>query len=92
MPCAAGGSLPFLPGPCLAVLEETVSKYGSTVWGRYGFSDAFHPQANWVSPDVLGIDLGIMLIMAENYRTGSVWEAVMSTPEARRGMAAAGLV
>jgi hypothetical protein len=91
VPCAAGGSLPFLPGPCLAVLEETMTKYGSTVWGRYGFADAFHPQANWVSPDVLGIDLGIMLIMAENFRTGSVWEAVMSTPEAQRGLAAAGI-
>jgi hypothetical protein len=28
--------------------------------------------------------------MAENLRTESVWRAVMSTPEARRGMTAAG--
>jgi hypothetical protein len=91
VPCAAGGSLPFLPGPCLAVLENTMQKYGDRVWGRYGFADAFHPEANWTSPDVLGIDLGIMLIMAENYRTGSVWEAMMSNPEATRGMEAAGL-
>ena len=35
--------------------------------------------------------LGIMLTMAENLRTGSVWEAVMSTSEAQRGMAAVGL-
>ena len=31
--------------------------------------DAFHPQAGWYGPDVLGIDLGIMLLMAENLRT-----------------------
>lgn len=92
VPCAAGGSLPFLPGPCLEVLEGTMAKYGDRVWGRYGFSDAFHPEANWTSPDVLGIDLGIMLIMAENFRTGAVWEAMMSNPEAQRGMKAAGLV
>jgi hypothetical protein len=82
VPCAAGGSLPFLPGPCLDVLETTLQKYGDRVWGRYGFSDAFHPGANWTSPDVIGIDLGIMLIMAENHRTGSVWQAMMSNPEA----------
>jgi hypothetical protein len=91
VPCAAGGSLPFLPEPCMAVLETVFEKYGSSVWGRYGFSDAFHPQLNWTSPDVIGIDLGITLTMAENFRSGSVWNAMMSTPEAQRGMKAAGL-
>jgi hypothetical protein len=90
VPCAAGGSLPFLPHECAAVLETMLNRYGSQVWGRYGFADAFHPGQRWFGPDVIGIDLGIMLLMAENTRTGSVWEAVMSTPEARRGMAAAG--
>jgi hypothetical protein len=32
-----------------------------------------------------------MLLMAENYRSLSVWDAVMSTPEAQRGFEAAGL-
>jgi len=91
VPCAAGGSLPFSPERCMAVLETAYDKFGVRVWGRYGFNDAFHPHANWTSPDVIGIDLGIMLTMAENLRTGSVWEAVMSTPEAKRGMAAVGL-
>ncbi|HVW85847.1 MAG TPA: glucoamylase family protein [Bryobacteraceae bacterium] len=91
VPCAAAGSLPFLPEPCMTVLETTFDKFGSRVWGRYGFSDAFHPHANWTSPDVIGIDLGISLLMAENYRTGSVWDAMMSTDEAKRGMQAASL-
>jgi len=91
VPCAAGGSLPFTPEHCMSVLETAFDKFGVRIWGRYGFNDAFHPHANWASPDVIGIDLGIMLTMAENLRTGSVWEAVMSTPEAQRGMAAVGL-
>ena len=90
VPCAAGGSLPFLPQECAAVLESMRRRYGSQVWGRYGLVDAFHPGERWFGPDVLGIDLGITLLMAENARSGSVWEAVKSTPEARRGMAAAG--
>ncbi len=65
---------------------------GAKAWGRYGFVDAFHPDAGWYSPDVIGIDQGIMLLMIENSRSGSVWDAVMSTAEARRGMEAVGLL
>jgi hypothetical protein len=63
---------------------------GAGVWGRYGFADAFNPETNWVSPDVIGIDLGISLVMAENLRTGLVWEKFMRAPEVRRGMRLAG--
>lgn len=89
-PCAAGGSIAFLPEECGAVLESMLSRYGAKVWRRYGFIDAFQPKQPWFGPDVIGIDLGIMLLMTENARTGAVWNAVMSTPEAKRGMAAAG--
>ena len=30
--------------------------------------------------DVIGIDLGIMLLMAENLRNQSVWSDIMGTP------------
>jgi len=91
VPCASGGSLVFLPGPCGTVLENMVRFYGSKVWSRYGFVDAFNPQTGWYSQWVLGIDLGIMLLMAENARSGSVWDAIMSTREAKEGMSAVGL-
>lgn len=90
VPCASGGSVVFLPEECTRVLQTMLDRYGAKVWTRYGFVDAFHPQAGWYGPDVLGIDLGIMLLMAENLRTGSVWKTIMSTPEAIRGFKAAG--
>jgi hypothetical protein len=90
VPCAAGGSVVFLPDECSRVLHNMVDRYGSRVWTRYGFVDAFHPGAGWYGPDVLGIDLGIMLLMAENLRTGSVWKTMMQTPEAQAGFRAAG--
>jgi hypothetical protein len=90
-PCAAGGSLVFLPALCSAVLENMVKSYGQKVWCRYGFIDAFNPETGWYSQWVLGIDLGIMMLMAENVRSGSVWDAIMSTREAKYGMAAVGL-
>jgi hypothetical protein len=91
VPCAAGGSLVFLPGPCGTVLQNMVRGYGAKVLGRYGFVDAFNPQTGWYSEWVLGIDLGIMMLMAENARTGAVWDAVMSTREAKFSMSAVGL-
>lgn len=92
VPCATGGSLVFLPQLCGSVLQKMSDDYGEKIWSKYGFLDAFHPKDKWYSRYVLGIDQGIMLLMAENLRTGSVWDAVMSTPEAQRAMDAVGLV
>lgn len=84
-PCASGGSLVFLPDECGRVLETMLERYGKKVWNQYGYVDAFQPAVNWWSPDVIGIDLGIVLIMAENLRSQSVWTAMMSAPEIKRG-------
>lgn len=91
VPCAAGGSLVFMPQMCGAVLQKMHDDYGDKVWTKYGFLDAFHPKEKWYSRYVLGIDQGIILLMTENMRSGSVWDAVMSTEEARRALDAVGL-
>ena len=90
VPCAPAGSLPFAPRECLAALREMRAVGGETVWGRYGFVDAFNPQTGWVASDVIGIDQGITLVMAENHRSRLVWETFMRAPEVRRGMQLAG--
>jgi hypothetical protein len=90
VPCAPGGSLPFLPEETVRVLRNIREKYEQRVWRRYGFVDAFNPLTNWYSPDVIGIDVGITLLMAENARTGFVWEQFMKNEAARNGMARAG--
>src|SRR5438876_8882897 len=74
VPCATGGSLPFLFADCIRVLRTIRGHYGQKAWTRYGFVDAFNPLTGWYDSDVLGIDLGITMLMAENYRTGFVWE------------------
>lgn len=89
VPCAAAGSLPFLPGDCLRVLRS-LTHYGSRCWGRYGFCDALHPAADWYNADVLGIDLGIGMLMAENLRSGFVWRTFAQNHEITRGMRLAG--
>ncbi|HEY4355102.1 MAG TPA: glucoamylase family protein [Acidobacteriaceae bacterium] len=90
VPYATAGSLPFLPTDCLRVLRSLKEKYGDRAWGRYGFCDAFHPDANWYDPDVLGIDQGIGLLMAENLRSGFVWETFARNSEVGAAMRKAG--
>jgi hypothetical protein len=85
VPCATAGSLPFLPEDCLRVLRS-LRKLGERAYLRYGFLDALHPAGNWYDADVLGIDLGISALMAENLRTGFIWSTFMQNPEAARAM------
>jgi hypothetical protein len=74
----------------MQVLKAIKDRYGERAWTRYGFVDAFNPLTRWFDTDVIGIDIGIMLLMAENLRTGFVWETFMKNAEAQRGMERAG--
>jgi hypothetical protein len=89
VPAATGGSLPFLPDATMRVLR-TIHDHYPDAWCRYGFVDAFNPLNSWYDTDVIGIDTGITMLMAENARTGFVWETFMKNAEAQRGMAIAG--
>ena len=90
VPSAPGGSLPFLPQATLRVLKSIKSGYGDKAWSRYGFVNAFNPLKNWYDHDVVGIDTGITMLMAENLRSSFVWDTFMKSREAQRGFARAG--
>ncbi|MGH9839299.1 MAG: glucoamylase family protein [Blastocatellia bacterium] len=91
VPCAAGGSLMFAPDITLPALREMKDKFGEKIYGRYGFTDAFNPNTGWINPDVIGIDVGVTLLSAENLRGGNVWRWFMRNAEIRRGMRLVGL-
>src|SRR5215470_142378 len=90
VPCATGGSLPFLFDDCIKVLRNLRGPYKERVWTKYSFRDAFNPLIGWYDQDVLGIDLGITMLMAENRRTGFVWEQFMKNDEMKRALQLAG--
>ena len=90
-PCAAGGSLQFTPDITLPVLRELRERFGERIYGRYGFVDAFNPNNDWTNTDVIGIDIGITLLSAENLRTGNVWQWFMRNREIERAMREVGL-
>jgi hypothetical protein len=90
VPSAPAGSLPFLPRATLRVLKNMKNTYGSRAWSRYGFINAFNPASDWFDTDVVGIDTGVTLLMAENLRSGFVWQALSASPEVQRGLRLAG--
>ena len=104
-PTAAGGSLPFAPEIVLPALKEMQARYGERLFQRYGFIDAFNatfagvrPDARrgvvdpegWFSSNYLGIDQGPIVLMAENHRSGLVWEVMKKNPYIVRGLCRAG--
>ncbi len=91
VPCAAGGSLMFTPEIAVATLRAQKEKYGDKIWVKYGFVDAYNPLTGWTGTDVIGIDVGITLLSAENLLTGNVWKWFMRNNEPVRGMKLAGL-
>jgi hypothetical protein len=92
VPCAPAGSLMFTPRESLAALRKMKQVYGNRVYGHYGFADAFNPNTGWVDPDVIGIDVGITLLSAENLVTGNVWNWFMGNASIRAAMDRVGLI
>ena len=90
VPCAAAGSLAFEPRLCVDVLRAMKDKHGDRAYLKYGFVDAFNPATGWFNKDVIGIDVGPTVLMAENARSGFVWKTFMSAPEAQRALRLAG--
>ncbi len=81
-PAAAGGSLMFTPDISIPALKAIRQRFGARVFGRYGFVDGYNPTLDWFDTDVVGIDVGITLLSAENLLTGNVWRWFMANESA----------
>jgi len=105
-PTAAIASLPFAPDLIEPATRALHDRYGSAIYGQYGFLDSFNPSftardvplqrgrvtetAGWVDSDYLGIDQGPIVAMIENHRSGLVWEHMRGHPAVRTGLKRAG--
>jgi hypothetical protein len=85
-PTAALSSMPFTPDESMKALRHFYYDLGSSIWGRYGFADAFNRSTGWVATDNLAIDQGPIILMIENHRTGLLWRLFMSCPEVQEGL------
>jgi hypothetical protein len=85
-PTAAISSIPYTPAHSLQAIRHFYYEYGDSLWGEYGFHDAFNLSENWWASSYLAIDQGPIVVMIENYRTGLLWDLFMSAPEVQQGL------
>jgi hypothetical protein len=89
-PTAAASSIAFAPEVVIPTLHFMYDNYPTTLWGPYGFKDAFNLTRNWWDTDYLGIDQGPIILVIENFLTGAVWDRFMQDPDVQSGLALAG--
>lgn len=85
-PTAAISSLPYTPVESMKALEFFYYVLGDKIWKEYGFVDAFSLHDLWFATSFLAIDQGPQIVMIENYRSGLLWDLLMSCPEVKAGM------
>ncbi len=83
-PCGMGGAFVFDPQASLNGLKHLYDNYGSFLYGKYGFKDAFNLDKDWWAEEHLAIDVGITLLMIENFRSGLVWDKFMKLDAIKR--------
>lgn len=83
-PCGMAGSIVFDPKSALNGLKYLYDNHKSFLYGKYGFKDAFNLDKDWWAEEHLAIDVGITLIMIENFRSGLVWEKFMKIPAIKK--------
>jgi hypothetical protein len=85
-PSAALSSFPYAPLESMRALRGFLTKPLNRIWGRFGFVDSFSESLNWYARTYLAINQGPLVAMIENYRTGLLWNLLMSAPEVQRGL------
>jgi len=77
-PYAALGSIVFTPEISVPTVRFFFEKYQKTLYGTFGFKDAFNLDKNWWADEYLGIDQGISVLMLENFlNEEAVWKRFM---------------
>lgn len=80
----------FTPDISIPALRAMRERFADRVYRKYGFVDAYNPTLNWFDIDVVGIDVGIVLLSAENLLNGSIWRWFMANEAVPHAMDLAG--
>jgi hypothetical protein len=85
-PTAALSSMPYTPEQSMRAMRHWYTAMKDSIYGPYGFYDAFSEHHNWYPKKYLAIDQGPAVVMMENYRSGLLWNLFMSCPEIQTGL------
>jgi hypothetical protein len=86
---AALGSLPFAPEIVLPVVRKLAAREGA---GRAVLASGFNATVpaseagGWLSPDQIGFDQGLVVMMIENHRSGLLWRLSRGCGYIRQGL------
>jgi len=96
-PWTAISSLPFASEIVLPLIEHITYKLQVKSENPYGFNSTFNQtfvnkdgSRGWISPYHFGINVGPIMLMIENYRTGMVWSLLRDNPYIKNGLMRAG--
>ena len=90
-PACAVASVIYTPDLSKRAAEAFRQKYPAS-YGQYGFASGINPTKDWTGPDVIGIDLGQMLLNIENARDGLPNRWMMGHPKVQAAYRKIGLV
>jgi hypothetical protein len=74
------GALPHVPRLSLDAMRYVRKQWGDRAYGKYGFTSSMNLLNSFVSPLYVGIELGPMIMMAENARSGLIWDLYSRSP------------
>jgi len=96
-PWAVVASLPFAPEivmPTIAHFQDVYPQVTGAYCFRCSFNLSFQDEsdadAGWTSPYHFGINLGPVVLMCENFRTGLLWRLMRACPHVVTGLRRAG--
>jgi hypothetical protein len=97
-PWAVVASLPFAPEIVLPAIQHYVHGLGLHERNSYGFKSTFNPtfagvpgsRCGWVSPFHFGLNLGPIVLMIENHRSGMLWKLTRNCSPIVNGLRRAG--
>lgn len=86
----AGASIVFTPEESIKYMRYIYGLYGSRLYDKHGFRNAFNVKTGWVDDQHDGLNKGAMLTAIENYRSGLIWKLFMKNTEVQQGLKKAG--
>lgn len=95
-PAAAASSIVFTPELSLKALREYYQgteyseKIKSQMVGRFGLTDSFNMDEDYIADEAFAINQGSMILMIENARSEFVWKHFMKISSVIEGMKKAG--
>jgi len=97
-PWAVATSLPFAPEIVIDTLRHAVERLDLTKHSAYGFDGSFNPtypdasrnRHGWVSPWILGLNQGPIILMIENFQSALIWTCIKTCAPIVDGLRRAG--